>query len=79
MLLTVPNAAKALGIGERTLRAYISRGDLPIIRLSPGCVRIEQAALESYVRAREWRSATATGNISASSSKGDSTLAGPDT
>ena len=58
LLLTVPEAAEALGVSRSHLYSLIQQGRLPTIRL--GCsVRIPKAWLERYIEesVREWQAA----------------------
>lgn len=47
--LTVPQAAKRLGIGETKMRAVIQRGEIPVLRVGGKTVIIEQD-IEIYLR-----------------------------
>ena len=58
LLLSVPEAAEALGVSRSHLYSLIQQGRLPTIRL--GCsVRIPKAWLERYIeeRVEEWQAA----------------------
>ena len=49
-LMTVPAAARALGVGRDMLREAIARGDLSAVRLHPkGWPRIDVAELRRWV------------------------------
>ena len=48
-LVTVREAAKELGIAERTLHQAVRQGELPAFRLGRRTVRIERAALREWV------------------------------
>ena len=48
-LLTVEQAAAVLGVGSRTVRRLIWRGDLPAVRPVPGSVRIDSRDLAAYI------------------------------
>jgi excisionase family DNA binding protein len=43
--LTKQQAADQLGVGVRTVERMIERGDLAVVRPTPGTVRIPQAAV----------------------------------
>lgn len=47
-LLTPPQAAKALGIGLKTLRSLYRGGELPVVRIG-GSVRIDPSDLEQFI------------------------------
>lgn len=49
LLLTPREAAKALGISERTLYAYTAAGRIKAIRLSPQVKRYSMQALEAFI------------------------------
>lgn len=49
-LLTVRDAAQRLAIAERTARAWIATGRLPVVRLARRCVRVPTEAVEQLVR-----------------------------
>jgi excisionase family DNA binding protein len=51
-LLNAAQAAKLLGIGEKTVRKYTSERRIPFIRLSGRCVRYDAAALAGWLLAR---------------------------
>ena len=51
-LLSVPQAAKRLGIATKTGWNWIYLRRLPVVRLSRGCVRISEAALEEMIRSK---------------------------
>lgn len=47
--LTIPQAAKRIGIGETKMRAVIRRGEIPVLRIGGRTVIIEQD-IEIYLR-----------------------------
>jgi excisionase family DNA binding protein len=52
-LMTVPQAARLYGLGRRTVRDAVKRGELVGYRLSPrGYHRVRRADVESWLRAR---------------------------
>lgn len=51
-LLTLPEAARYLTIGVRTVKALIAAGRLPVVRPSPRRVAIDLRDLEAYVASR---------------------------
>ncbi len=51
-LLTLPEAANYLTLGERTLKALIAAGKIPVVRPSPRRVAIDVRDLEAYVASR---------------------------
>jgi excisionase family DNA binding protein len=71
-LLTIATAADRLSVSAKTIYRLIGRGELPSIRLSATCVRVEESALAAFVRAREWRSDNLAVSTSSSSSRGAS-------
>ena len=49
-LLTVPEAARALGVSHKALRAAIWRGELEAVRLSPGgWPRVRETAIQEWL------------------------------
>ena len=48
--LTVPQAAKALGIGETTMRAIVRNGDVPVVKMF-GKVLLLERDLEAFLKA----------------------------
>lgn len=53
LLLTVPEAAEALGIGVRTAWRLIERGDLPSVRVGRRSRRVRHEDLEAFVEQLE--------------------------
>ena len=51
-LLTYPEAADYLCVGRSTLYDLVGRGELPVVRMSPRCVRFRREDLEEFVEAR---------------------------
>jgi excisionase family DNA binding protein len=51
-LLTLSEAALYLTIGERTLKALIAAGRIPVVRPSPRRVAIDVRDLETYIDSR---------------------------
>ena len=47
-LFTVPQAARALGIGRSTVYELIAAGELPVVHTRRSC-RIEVAAIEAFI------------------------------
>lgn len=56
-LITKKEASERLGIGVRTLEGFIGRGQLPVYRIGPRLVRIEEADLEAFLEARRCQQA----------------------
>jgi excisionase family DNA binding protein len=55
-LLTMREVASRLGISERTARAVRASGRLPIVRPSPGTIRVRPDDLRAYIEeSREGR------------------------
>lgn len=54
-LLTVEQAAEMLALAPRTIRMLVARGDLPIVRPTPGSVRVSMDDLREYVAERRRR------------------------
>ena len=52
LLLTIPEAAEALALGERTVRRMLRSGALGEVRIGRA-VRISTRSLEQFVAARE--------------------------
>jgi len=52
-LLTLPEAAKVLGITEHQAREMGRRGELPVIQVGERSVRIRAGALAEWMRRRE--------------------------
>jgi excisionase family DNA binding protein len=52
LALRPKEAAEALGVGERTLRAWMKDEELPFFRVN-GVVRIPRRALEEWMEERE--------------------------
>ena len=53
-VFTVKEVAKQLRIDEKTVRAWIRRGELPAIDIG-GEYRIRQTALDDFIKRREKR------------------------
>ncbi len=49
LLLRLPEAAVALGLGRSTVYTLIARGELPVVKMG-SAVRIPADALEDWVR-----------------------------
>jgi excisionase family DNA binding protein len=49
LLLTVKEAAEALGLSEVTVRRLIADKAIPAVKLSPRRIRIPRAALEQWL------------------------------
>jgi excisionase family DNA binding protein len=61
MLVTVREAAKALGISVSTLRRRVREGSVPVRRIGRGrCVRVDLSALRAPTEAEVIRLATQT-------------------
>lgn len=56
-LLDLGEVASELRISERTVRKYIKTGGLPIVRLSPGAIRVDRADLDAFIDERREREA----------------------
>jgi len=50
-LLTIEQAADILQVSTRSVRRYISSGDLEATRIGDRLVRIKQTALEAFIDA----------------------------
>lgn len=50
--LTLPDAARQLAIGGRTLRALVAAGIIPVVRVSRRRLAIDPADLAAYVARR---------------------------
>jgi excisionase family DNA binding protein len=48
LLLTLPEAAKALSVGTRTVRRLMERGELPKVKVGR-CVRVPAEAVKAWV------------------------------
>ena len=48
LLLTVPEAARVLGIGRSTVYELIARGDLEVVHIGRSC-RVPVSAIEAYI------------------------------
>ena len=48
-LLTIPQAARELGITARSLWGWISAGRIPVVRLSRRATRIRRVDLDRFV------------------------------
>lgn len=51
-LLHAKEAARVLGISERTFWSLVSGGKLPVVRLSARCVRVDPKDLAEFIDAR---------------------------
>lgn len=51
-LLRVCDVAETLGVTQRTLRAWIAGGKLPVVRLSARCIRIRAEDLQEFIERR---------------------------
>jgi hypothetical protein len=51
-LLDYHGASRALSVAIGTLHCWVSRGQIPHIRLSPRLVRFERVVLEAWLAAR---------------------------
>lgn len=51
-LITLRDAARALGVAERTLRAWAATARLPVVRLSSRCVRVALRDLDAFIEER---------------------------
>ena len=49
-LIPLDEAARRLGISARTLRRIRQRGEIDVVKVSPGCVRIDEVVLQAYIR-----------------------------
>jgi len=52
-LLTVPEVAKRLRLGERTVRRWAGQGILPVIRMSSRKLLFDEAAIEAVLKERQ--------------------------
>lgn len=50
LLLSVKEVSRRLAIAERTVRAWIATGRLPVVRLARRCVRVPAEAVERIAR-----------------------------
>ena len=48
--LTLPRAARLLGISQQTLRDAVGRGDLPVYRVRRRWLRVDRAEAIAWVR-----------------------------
>jgi excisionase family DNA binding protein len=62
-LLTIPEAARALTLSESSVRRLVAAGDLAILRLSRGCIRIEQSAIEQFLARKRGNACRFTGKM----------------
>lgn len=56
--LSLRQAARELGIAERTLRSAVRAGDLPVYQFGKRTQRVDRAQLQQWVqqkRVRPWR------------------------
>lgn len=51
-LLTIPDAAAALGLCKRQVERYVAEGEINVVRFGRS-IRIRPAALERFIDARE--------------------------
>jgi excisionase family DNA binding protein len=51
-IVTLGEAAEFLEVSRRFIELEVARGHLPVIRLSPRCLRIRRSALEQYLNSR---------------------------
>jgi excisionase family DNA binding protein len=51
-LLTLEEAARYLRIEERTMRSIRQRGEIPVVRVSPGRIAFRIEDLDAYIAAR---------------------------
>jgi len=49
-LLKTADVADRLGVAEQTVRRWVKRGELPVVRLGATTVRFEEGAVDSLVR-----------------------------
>jgi excisionase family DNA binding protein len=49
-MLSVPEAAQALGLRESTIRAWLLRRKISFVKLSSRCVRISRAEVDRLIR-----------------------------
>jgi excisionase family DNA binding protein len=49
-LLKTGDVAERLGVTDQTVRRWVKRGELPVVRLGQSTVRFEEGAVESLVR-----------------------------
>ena len=48
LLLTVPQTAERLNLSEKTVRRYISNGELPLVRIG-SAIRVPEVALRKWI------------------------------
>jgi excisionase family DNA binding protein len=48
-LLTLEEAARYLRIEERTMRSIRQRGEIPVVRVSPGRIAFRTSDLDAYI------------------------------
>ena len=51
-LMTYSEAARYLAVGRSTLYDLVGRGELPVVRMGPRCVRLRRQDLDQFVEAR---------------------------
>jgi excisionase family DNA binding protein len=51
-LLPLREAAKFLNLSRHTVRALVSRGELPAVRISARCFKFDPADLRKFVESR---------------------------
>ena len=49
-MISTTDAARRLGVDDRTLRAWISRGLLPGYRVGPRLIRVDPVEVEALIR-----------------------------
>lgn len=51
-LLTIYDVARMLGVHHATVRTWIRKGDLPVVKISRQCIRIRARSLQSFLVSR---------------------------
>jgi excisionase family DNA binding protein len=60
LALTVKQVARGMGVGERAVRGWIARGELPAFNIGPNKgTRISVRAVENFMQARTFNAADA--------------------
>lgn len=49
ILLTVAEVAKLTGFAEGTIRHFVSAGRIPVVRISPRCVRFRRSDIHCWL------------------------------
>lgn len=49
MYLSIKQAAEQMGVHPKTLYRYIDAGKLPIHKLSPKCIRVDECDIAAYM------------------------------